>query len=382
MIKKILLYSLIGIVALSAYLYLNLKDSRTLITPYPYSFQENFIQSFKKESAQDIKMAESAQVLILGDQFGRSLDPYLEGIKEEHKNYLKFENSIFNWSGENESLARTLFKLKSLNQLPPIIIYMGSNSELKEQRFNVADSKAILHNFNVFEDEKLISLIITFPFLSKIFYQKVQYFNLNKFKPYTNLQGPNYKLIEKEIAYKLYQYEMRDLINYIKLKKSDLILISTPINLLIEPKETCSHTLTDGMIPMLQEVEKLLNDSQTKAALPIIEKLSEVAFSNARVFYLLGMTQLRSGDVKSARESLHKAVIFDCQNWRSSAVYNAIMAKEAKSALVSFIDFDQILNSRLHRNDLFLDEIYPHNSLYLQLVSEINQTFKSFFRTN
>lgn len=380
MLKKILIICALLAAGLITLQFFENSKSRTFITPYPYSFQEKYAQSFKKQHAQEIKSAENAQILILGDQMGKSLDPYIDRLKDQYKDYLKSDDSVFNWASDNEGLFRTLFKLKTLSTLPPIIIYFGAGSELKEQRFDTFDAQIIKHNFNVFKDEKLISLIITFPFLSHFLYQETKHFNLAEYKEYNSLLSSADKMTEKEVAYEIFNYEARDFIKYVQENRSDLIIVSNPINLEAPPHEVCAHSSNEDIIGVQQEIESMIKEGAYKSAMPEIEKLAAVTFSNARSYYLLGITFLRTGKIKEGRLALHKAAIFDCQNWRGNAVYNSILKKAAKDNLASFIDFDLIANSKSNSDGIFLDEIYPHNTIYLQLIGELNLAMKSYFR--
>lgn len=381
MIKKILGIFLLCVIGVSAYVYISLSDSKVLITPYPYSFQEKYINSFKKEHAEQIKMAENAQILVLGDDLGHSLNPYFSRIQSQYTDYLKSSDSIFNWSSPKEPLFRSLFKLKTLSKLPPVIIYVGSNSELTEQKFSVKDKELIDTNFQIYEDEKLISLIITFPFLSKILYHKVQYFNLSSPKPYVNLQNSVFKQKEKELNFKIYSYETEDLIKHVKRNKSDIIFISTPINLMIPPKVTCAHTQNEMIIENQQYIEKLINSGSYKIALLEIEKYKETSFSNAQNSYLEGIANLRNGSIQKGKDNLHLAAIYDCENWRSNQVYNKILENKAKKHHAYFVDFDNIANAHIGKDGVFLDETYPHNVIYIQLINELNQILKTIFKS-
>ena len=230
MLKKLLIFTLLVLVSASAYLYWDYSGKRTLITPYPYAFLNSFTKKYTTDHANEIKEAEFAKILIVGDRMGKTLDPYLQNLQDQFKDSFKSPPTIFNWSADNESLFRTIKKLKMLKKLPPIIIYFGASSELTEKRFDVRDKKNIFKNFKTFDDEKLISLIITFPWMSKILYKDIRYQNLGEYTEYKSLLAASQKLDEKEIAFKLFEYEMRELIEMVKDKKSNLVLMTTPVN--------------------------------------------------------------------------------------------------------------------------------------------------------
>lgn len=382
MLKKLLIILLLGIGSLSAYLYWDYSHKRTVITPYPYAFLNSFNQKYATEHANEIKEAEFAKILIVGDRMGKTLDPYLQGLQDQFKNSFKTPPTIFNWSADNESLFRTIQKLKALKKLPPIIVYFGASSELTEKRFDVRDKKSIFKNFKTYDDERLISLIITFPWLSKILYQNVRYQNLGEYKEYKSLLAATQKLDEKEIAFKLFDYEMREFIDMVKDKKSNLVLITTPVNLEIEPREVCVHSSNAEIIGLQQEIEAEINEGAFKTVLSKASELADATPSNARSFYLLGKAALGTGDLKLARESLLKASVFDCANWRGSAVYNAIMKTQAKNRQIHVVDFEQFITSQLSNEGVFFDEIVPQNMLYQNMIKELGDIIKKILSIN
>ena len=382
MLKKLLIFTLLGFVCASAYLYWDYSGKRTLITPYPYAFLNSFTKKYTTDHANEIKEAQFAKILIVGDRMGRTLDPYLQNLQDQFKDSFKSPPTIFNWSADNESLFRTIKKLKMLKKLPPIIIYFGASSELTEKRFDVRDKKNIFKNFKTFDDERLISLIITFPWMSKILYKDIRYQNLGDYTEYKSLLAASQKLDEKEIAFKLFEYEMRELIEMVKDKKSNLILMTTPVNLEIEPREVCAHSTNNDIIGLQQEIVVELNEGSYKTVLPKARELAEVTKSNAYSFYLLGKAALGTGDIRLARESLLKASVFDCANWRGNAVYNAIMKAEAKKRQVPLVDFEQYMTSQLSKEGLFFDEIVPQNMFYQNMTKELGDIIKKILSIN
>ena len=382
MLKKLLIYLLIGVVGLSAYLYWDYSQKRTVITPYPYSFLNSFDKKFELDHALSIRQAENAKILIVGDRMGKSLDTYLPGLQQEFGASFKTPPTIFNWSSDNEGLFRTIHKLKMLKKLPPIIIYFGASSELTEKKFRVEDKKRILKNFITYDDEKLISLIITFPWISKVLYENIQYYDLGEYQKYESMLAAPQKLDEKELSFKIFQYEMKEMIDYIKDKKSNLVLITTPINLEVEPKEVCAHSSNENVIGVQQEIEAELKEGAYKSALPKAQELAAATFSNSRSYYLLGRAALGTGDIKTAREALLKASVFDCANWRGNAVYNSIMKDLAKKYLVQIVDFDQYMTSNLSQEGLFFDEIIPQNIFYQSMIKELGDILKKILSVN
>lgn len=376
MIKKILVFLVILLIAGGGLYGYKLQEKRTLITPYPYAFTEKWESEFLKNEEKNIKSAENAKILIVGDRMANSLFPYHQSIRDVFGESLKSPPTIFNWSSKNEPLFRTLYKIKKLKKLPPIIVYFGASSELFEKKFDVKDRSAIIKNFKQYDDEQTISLIITFPILSKYYYKKMHYVDLGAPVEYQNNLPSSLKLEEKEVSFKLFEYETDELISYVKDRKSNLIFITTPINLESEPKETCSHSSTPDLVSLQQEIEAQIKEGNYKAAYPQALELASETYGNAMTYFLLGKAALGQGDLKNAREALLKASVFDCATWRGNAVYNAILRKEAQRHLITIVDFEQTMNGQLSNEGLFLDDIYPQNLFYQNMIKELGDNLK------
>lgn len=378
MIKKFFIIISLLLLPAGGYFYWIYSTKKTLITPYPYSFNINAKNALENE----LQLASMAKILIVGDRMGENLSLYTPAMIDDLAKSFKSPPEIYNWSRPHEGLHRTLFKLKSLKKFPSIIIYHGASSELYEKTFNVNDKLAIFKNFFTYDDEQIISLIITFPWLSKIFYRKMDYYDLGAVKEYQNRLPGTLKMEEKEVSFKLFDYQMRELIDLIKDKKSNLVLITTPLNLEIHPRETCAQSTNNNVIELQQEIEEMIKEGNFKTAFPKALELSNETYSNAKAFYLLGKISLGLGDLAMARSSFQKATVFDCANWRGNAVYNAIMKTHAKKRQVMLIDFDQLMASALSQDGLFSDEIFPQNIFYQTMITELLENLKKILRVN
>jgi hypothetical protein len=364
MLKKLLLFfSIIIISGISAYFYF-LSESRIMIRPYPYSVSDTNVSG--------LESAAKADVLILGDRMGKALEKESQILEQSTK--LK----LYNWSTNHEGIHRTLSKLKLLKKFPPIIVFHGASEELYEKKFHISDDEKIKKNFTVYENDKLISLIITFPILSKYYYKRLHYIDLNsKIIENIEIYSPKERLIQKQISFQLFNQEIKDLIELVKTNRSKLIFITTPINSLIAPKETCANSVTQNIQDAQSEIEKLLSLGQSKEAYADAVKLSAITTANANSFYLLGKAARSTGDLQVARIAFQKASVFDCRNWRGNAVYNAIILKEAKKNNLSVIDFDLEINSNEAIDSVFFDEIYPQNIYYQTLAKELSESINA-----
>jgi len=382
MIKKILVVLVILLIAGGGLYVYKLQDKRTLITPYPYAFTANWEVQFDKKEEKNIISAENAKILIVGDRMAQSLVPYQQGIQEAFGESLKSPPTIFNWSEKNEPLFRTLHKIKKLNKLPPLIIYFGASTEFYEKKFDVSDRSAILKNFQKYDDEKIISLIITFPWLSKYFYKKINYVDLSAPIEYQNVLSSNQKLEEKEVSFKLFEYETHELISFVKDKKSNLVFITSPLNLESEPKEACAHSSSPEVVSLQQEIEAQIKEGNFKSAYPEALELASETYGNAITYFLLGKAALGLGDLKTARETLLKSTVFDCSNWRGNAVYNAILRSEAQKNLISVVDFEQMMNAQLSNEGLFMDDIFPQGLFYQNMIKELGDILRKLLSVN
>jgi hypothetical protein len=363
MLKKILFILLIVVISGAGGYFYFLSGKRLLIKPYPY-----LVMDYKID---DQALAEKASVLIIGDRMGKVLDKEIPALE------LSTKLPIYNWAKNNEGLHRTLYKLKKLKKFPPIIIYHGASEELFEKKFHLSDKEKIGKNFATYDDDKIISLIITFPILSQIFYSKLHYIDLKSQKENKEITSPAEKLNQKELSFLLYQQEIRDLIELARQNKSKLIFITTPINYHIAPKETCAHAITPTIGITQNEIEKLIAEGKFKEAYAIATKLSEITLANAQSFYLLGKSATGAGEQQKARIAFQKASVFDCLNWRGSAVYNSILISEGRKNQVHVIDFDLEINSTETSESAastFFDEIFPQNIFYQSLAKELGET--------
>lgn len=377
MLKKILIAIASIFVISGVYLIWRIQDAKTLITPYPYFFTEEASKSISSE----LQSAENSKVLIIGDRMAKALDPYIPTINQELAKTFKTSPKIYNWSTPNEGIHRAIFKLKSLKKLPPVIIYHGSSTELFEKTFAIEDKSSLFKNFDRFDNEKIISLIITFPWLSRILYSKMNYIDLGKTKENVNRLNSYQRIDEAEISFKLYQYQLSELIEYVKEQKSSLIIITTPLNLETRPKEICSHSTSNQVVEVQQEIENLIKEGNFKESYTKSLELADATPGNALSFYLLGQSALRLGKTVEAKQALFKSTVFDCSHWRGNAVYNAIMRTLGGKNLNTIIDFDQYMAASINKDGLFMDDIYPQTIFYQTIIHDLVDSIRLLLST-
>lgn len=361
--KKTLLVILVGLVGYIFFLY---KQRPTTITPYPYTIDSS--------TDQKLQLANKANILLVGDRMAMRLERYLPNLTEATSKNLKMPLNIVNWSSEHEGLHRTLHKIKLLNQKPGLIIYHGSTEEFYEKRFFVQDKAAINKNFDLYHDERVLSLLMTFPVLSKFIYRGV---NTYRLKDQIKANSTEYPAPEKqsqmEIAFKLYQHELNDLIEYCKERGIPLLIITSPLNLSIGPKKVCTNSISATLLKEQEEISAYLAAGESKTAYAKAKVLLETAPGNAQNHFLMGKIAETLGRTSEARAHLENSTAFDCESWRGNVVFNNMLRKAAEKNELGLIDFDDMVNQNFGQNILFMDEVYPQELFYELLIQQLQR---------
>ncbi len=337
----------------------------TMLIPYPYKLQYEISPPAE---------AKNAHILILGDRMASSLNNHI--LKLQNMTYKKIKDPLrfFDWSSKNEGIHRTLHKLKSLKKLPPIIIYFGASSEFYEYKYLFKEYKIILNNFKKYEDSNFI--ISFFPFTSRFFYKSISILPIN-----TNIDQDtqNYKIpdIRNKILVesKLFNYKLQELLNYIKDKNRATILITTPINLELPPKTDCPKENNEISKKFLEldKIQKIIDKGNLKVAYEELLTVEAQSTGDASVLYMLGSVALKLRKVDYAQKQLKLASIYDCKLWRGNFIFNTIIMREGKKSGAHIIDFDQITNNKLGLDTIFLNDIYPQEIYYDELINQISK---------
>lgn len=361
--KKLLLF-LLGapILALVGLIGFKFYQNPSMKVPFPYEFSP--------EVYNDISV--DAPIVIIGDRMGVKLSNFskllADTISEDLSNPIKVESI----AQKGEGIHRTLEKVKKLKKLPLFLIYIGGGEETFEKKFNTSDIPVILKNFNFYNDDLIQTLLIIYPDLSRLIYEK---FERQSLSSQIQKDESNYSAIEhlkrNEIEFSLYQYHLRELLSYAKEHNSAVITISHPINLDIAPKESCPGTINEEGIKELEKVMELVKQKDYKTSYNITSELSKKFQSNARVHYLNGMIAKNLGNIKHARKSLIKSSAFDCKPWRATAVYNGILKKVSRENQIFYYDFNRYLEDKWTQNLTFEDEIYPQNYYIEKMVKTL-----------
>ena len=345
--------------------YKKYADNPIRITPYPFNVSENY--------ENQRKIVERASILIVGDRMGLNLNSYVPELVKSLSVNLAEVIKIFNWSQENEGIHRTLARLKSLKNLPEIIIYHGASQEFHEKIFNLKDRDKIFENFKKHDDDRILSLIMAFPILSKIIYKPIDYINLKSLDKNSEALKGKEKLTEIEMTYKLYRYQLEEMINFVKEKNSTLILLTTPINLSIPPQKSCEASSNALLRLELEKIEKEIKQNQFKLAFQKLELLKKKVMGNARLLYFSGISTQKLGFYRTAEKILQKSAVFDCGTWRGNKVFNNMIRKASSDNDLFLVDFDKIVNSNFGKNHLFIGKYFPQTIFYKKAMEEVKQ---------
>ena len=366
-IGKLLAVLLIAGIGYLAYLW---NTQPSMIAPVTYEISTDY--------GSDVDMAEAANVLIIGDRLGKSLERYSDALVKKLSVKLKDPLRVFNWAAPNEGLNRTLHKLKSLKKFANIILYLGSSEEFYEERFHVKDYKKIIKNVEKFREENIATLLYSFPPASKLIYAPVDFFKLTKeIKKHPGDFSSQKQQRTMEIHFNLFDVELEEMIALVKENGSYLVLSTAPINVELPPKATCGNSTTESLESYQRVLQKKIDKGMHKLLLKEVRKLSETTIGNAKTYHLLGQTALGAGYIDEARKAFNKSAAYDCGNWRAHPVFNALIKKKIRGQGLKLIDFDNIVNRHLGNNELFLGNHFPQEIFYGHYIDEVYDTIKT-----
>lgn len=361
--RKIFLLLAFSLVALLGYIY----GVRPKVGPFPYSFSPPLAPS---------PLAQEAQVLIVGDRLGGWFNRHVDSLREKVSEGLAQELKIYNWSARGEGLHRTLEKIRSLEDIPPVVIYHGGSEEFYERRFAPEDVQTVGVNLSRFKERPFSS----FPLLAPLFYSsyaKGQVLGSAPIAESLEEMGGVDKFHHMEQTYALFSAEWSLILDTLEAQGSRMIAVTTPINILREYRLPCPVGLTQELEGGLDSIEEDIKGGRTKIALEKLPNLITLLPTYARLHYLLGRAHLIQEQYALARESLDKAAIFDCGLWRGSQVFNSIIRKETLERNHYLIDFHGDIHKFLGRGPLFEDDIYPREEFYRALVEALATLVRS-----
>lgn len=373
MLKLVKLTLLIAVVLGGGGLYWLSQQRPTQILPLPYKFAQD-------KEFEGLEQAQNAHILILGDRMADSLNPYLDMINTQLAQNLREPLRVFNWGQPGEGLHRTLAKVRALQKIPPLVLYIGGSQEFEEQRFKLKDAAVVAENFLRYENDLLQSIILTYPPASRLIYQPHEMMTLDEFHPMPEFDSDQKIQRLSTITYQVMRYELQDLVDKLTPKNQKLVFSTTPINLDIRPKKVCEHTQTRTQQREQNDIQALLDADRSKVAYTRAKELAHNSLANSLNHYLKGQAAKKMGRLSEARAGLQLAAVYDCGLWRSHMVINNLIGQTAKRDDLFFIDFDFLVNQNFGRDEVFLNQLYPQNLYYQKFMQEFIQIIRQVFQ--
>lgn len=339
------------------------------VFPYPYVF---------KTEAPSISL--EAPILIVGDRMGAYMARFSSELASTISVDLAKPIKIESLAKNDHGLHRTLHELRSITNSPQIIIYQGASEEFKELKFSLKDEKLIKKNFSLYQDERIETALILYPWLSRLVYEPHKRIVLEETpKLLTTFTEADYiSRLSTELL--VFEQQLIQLVNLSQNRNSLLILTTTPLNLDISPKKVCEFTNPIELEKELLVLNELLTDDNPKAAYALSSKLIKQYTSNAQLYFTHGQITKRLGLINEAKAALLQATAFDCEPWRATAVYNSIIRKVARNNKVILFDFALLLENEWNKNTTFNDEIYAQNLFYDQGMKQLGLVIKQILK--
>ncbi len=357
----------LGLVSAGYFIWERVSKNPEQIVPFPYTF-----------SAPAPALKPDAPILIVGDRIGAYFSKFSPGLAETISKNLEKPIRIQSIARNGEGLHRTLHSLRSLTQWPQILIYHGASEEFSERKFELSEMGRIRKNFNRYRDDRVETLLILYPWFSRVIYEPVNRVVLSPEASPSDADESEYlRRLETELL--LFEQQLLQLIALSKDRNSLLILTTTPINLDEPPRKVCEFTATAEIDAEILSLRELLKQNNPKEAYAKSSKLTGLYPGNAELLYLHGQVAKRLGKLDEAVDTLLSASAYDCSPWRTTAVHNAIIRKVAQAQQVLLFDF-----AKLTENDFtettFFDDLHPQNLYYDRGVEQLGLVIKQILK--
>lgn len=351
------------------FLFNRYKANPEQIVPYPYYFL-----------APASALQSDAPILIIGDRMGEYFAKFKTELSSVISQNLDNSIKIQSLAQSGDGIHRTLYKLKALKGWPQILIYQGGSEEFLENKFELGEIPKIVKNFKLYEDERIETALILYPWLSRVVYEPVKRTALEEVPDLAEEVPENEYLRRLETELLLYEKQLVQLVDLSKDRNSLLILSTTPINLDIEPKRVCGFTSNLEIEKEILGLEEVLQTKNFKAAYTRSSKLVTQYSGNAKLFYLHGLSAKGLGKIDEARKAMLEASAFDCSPWRSSEVFNSIIRKVAREKQVLLFDYAKLVDKNWTNGATFFDEIYPQNLYYERGTNQLGLVIKNILK--
>lgn len=356
MVKKLIKATVIvGLIAGGLWVGRRLIANPKGLVPLPYAFTPS-----------TVAIRPEAPILLVGDRVGARFALFKEALALNTSTGLSKPIRIQSLARDGEGLHRTLHQLNSLQSWPQVLIYHGGSQEFSESKFLTDQIPGIQRNFRRYHDDRALTAMMLWPFLSRLIYEPITRVKLNDTLNFNSKQNFSDTEFQQrlEITYRLYELELNQLVIKARDNKALLILMTTPVNIDTPPKKTCSNAQSGAIAKEVREIRELIRQQDYKSALTRSQTLKDTTMANAEVLYLHGQIAFRNGLRNEAIESLRLAAVFDCQGHRANEVTNSIIRKVAKEQRVTLFDFAALVEKDWNRNVTFFDETYAQDLYY------------------
>ncbi len=365
--KKILIFGSLIFIAGALFYYLSTLEKNY---PLPYYFTENTLPSLElMDDEREI------QILIIGDSSAQTLFRYREMLSEAmSEDLLKRINVALLTPSPGEGLHRTLNKLRQLNPLPPVIIYQGSGEEEVEYRFATKDGKKILNNFKKAKDPYLATLLHFFPWTSPFIFKNHELVPLSQKIKNTTFHLKDDALMQRiPIHYQLYAYELKELVDFVRKKNKNILLITSPINHDTPPQKTCAPAKSSETETLIERVKSLIKEKDLKQAYSELKQNLDIIQSHAGLLFLMSKICLSTGNKEEAIKYAQLADSQECGRWRSNSVYNQIMRNVSQEEEIPLFDFAKIIEAEWGNNTTFIDKTIVQPLYYERAMKNIGE---------
>lgn len=332
-----------------------------------------------KVSKEEIKKAQSADIIIIGDSAGSYLMDYMPRFVEETKSFLRKPIKIYDWSRPGENLAHVLAKVRALKKMPLLFIYHGGLDELTRRRFSTRDLSSILKNIKITKNQNILTAIYSLPLLSRIIYWPYQKVSLDVSAPSYPLNISSKGAIRiLEVLYSIFKWEAILLTEHLKLKDAKAWFIPQSYNITEKPVRVCEATINIEIEKVLEKANALIKENKDKEALNIIQNVLDKNKGNALAMHTMGNLLLSRGEFLKAKSAYYQAMIHDCGLTRANPIFTKILMEEFEKKDFKIIDFNRMVTNYLGKNILFQEPRKPQSIYYNKLIDKMISEFRKF----
>jgi hypothetical protein len=369
LLSAVLLLTVLILLSGGIFIFNRYRQNPEMVFPFPYEFEQ---------SAQTLVL--DAPIVIVGDRMGSNFARYQQELAQAISINLSKPIKIQNLAQEGAALHRTIHQLKSLGQWPQILIYQGGSEEFGELKFRPQEKQKIKRNFDRYRDDRIETLMLLYPPLSRIVYDPIERVKL-KSDPLLRPELSEEEYLDRlDTELLIFEQQLIHLVNMTKDRNSLLILTTIALNPDVPPKKVCEFATTLELEKELLTLKELLNSNNPKMAYASSVQLIKQHSANAQLFFLHGQIAKRLGLIDEAKLSLLEASAYDCQPWRASEVQNSIIRKVARDHQVILFDFAKLVEKDWGENVIFADEIFPQHLYYERGMQQLGTVIKDILK--